>query len=103
MINANISKLYIVISCVCEKRDLNNWWLFLWQEIQSQCATLLAAGYETTSTALAYATYEIALNSDVQKKLQDEIANNLEENVSIANAKHSYIWIWNNGIKFINN
>ncbi|CAF1253788.1 unnamed protein product [Rotaria sp. Silwood1] len=33
----------------------------------------MAAGYETTSTALAYATYELARHPEVVKKLQDEI------------------------------
>lgn len=33
----------------------------------------MAAGYETTSTALAYATYEIARHPQVLQKLQDEI------------------------------
>ena len=33
----------------------------------------MTAGYETTSTALAYATYEIAKNPDILQKLQDEV------------------------------
>ncbi|CAF4926540.1 unnamed protein product, partial [Rotaria sp. Silwood1] len=33
----------------------------------------MAAGYETTSTALAYATYELARHPEVVKELQDEI------------------------------
>lgn len=33
----------------------------------------MAAGYETTSTALAYATYELARHPDVLRKLQAEI------------------------------
>ena len=33
----------------------------------------MAAGYETTSTALAYATYALARHPEVLQKLQDEI------------------------------
>jgi cytochrome P450 len=33
----------------------------------------LVAGYETTSTVLAYSTYILALNPHEQKKLQEEI------------------------------
>ena len=34
---------------------------------------LLLAGYETTANALAFATYLLALNPDIQEKLQSEI------------------------------
>lgn len=33
----------------------------------------MAAGFETTSTALAYCTYILATKSDIQQKLQAEI------------------------------
>ena len=35
----------------------------------------LLAGYETTSSALSFTSYELALNVHVQRKLQEEIDN----------------------------
>lgn len=43
------------------------------QELGSQCLLFLLSGYETTSTTLAYVFYEMAMNQEVQKKLQEEI------------------------------
>jgi cytochrome P450 len=43
------------------------------EEVVSNIFVFMAAGYETTSTALAYATYEIARHPEVQEKLQAEI------------------------------
>ena len=43
------------------------------EEIISNIFVFMAAGYETTSTALAYATYVLAQNADVRSKLQAEI------------------------------
>ena len=39
----------------------------------AQIAVVMLAGYETTSTALGFTAYELALNPHVQKKIQDEI------------------------------
>jgi cytochrome P450 len=39
------------------------------------CLLFLLAGYETTSTTLAYIMYELTVNPDVQIKLQEEIDN----------------------------
>lgn len=42
-------------------------------EIVAQCFTFILAGYETTSNALAYTSYLLALNPDKQEKLFEEI------------------------------
>ncbi|CAL1292653.1 unnamed protein product [Larinioides sclopetarius] len=42
-------------------------------EIESSAFTVLLAGYETTSTALAYTTYLLAKHQDVQENLYQEI------------------------------
>ncbi|XP_013395797.1 cytochrome P450 3A29-like [Lingula anatina] len=43
------------------------------KEVQTQCSTFLLAGYETTSTALAYAAYHLATSPEAQKALQEEV------------------------------
>ncbi|CAH1774988.1 unnamed protein product [Owenia fusiformis] len=43
------------------------------EEMEANLMIFLLAGYETTSTALAYTSYRLALNPDVQQKLQVEI------------------------------
>ncbi|XP_076416756.1 LOW QUALITY PROTEIN: cytochrome P450 3A13-like [Peromyscus maniculatus bairdii] len=42
-------------------------------EILAQSITFFFAGYETTSTALSFTTYLLAIHPNVQKKLQNEI------------------------------
>ncbi|XP_052610982.1 cytochrome P450 3A13-like [Peromyscus californicus insignis] len=42
-------------------------------EILAQSITFFFAGYETTSTALSFITYLLAIHPNVQKKLQNEI------------------------------
>ena len=48
-------------------------------EMQAQCMAFLLAGYETTSTALSFTAYELALHPDIQQKLQQEIDEHLPE------------------------
>ena len=43
------------------------------EEIVAHASTFLLAGYETTSNTLAYTSYLLALNPDIQEKLQFEI------------------------------
>ena len=44
----------------------------------------LLAGYETTAIVLSYTSYLLAMNTDVQEKLQAEIDNYFEEDPVIA-------------------
>ena len=50
--------------------------------MQGQIFVFLAAGYETTATTLAYMSYYLALNPDVQSKLQNEIDEHFSNFVS---------------------
>ena len=43
------------------------------EEMQANCFIFLIAGYETTSSALAFTAHELALNPGVQEKLQAEV------------------------------
>lgn len=44
-----------------------------YDDIKAQCLTFLLAGYDTSSTTLAFICYELVLHTDVQDKLRDEI------------------------------
>ncbi len=46
------------------------------EEMMGQIVGFLLAGYETTSTALGFTAYELALNPDIQVKVQQEIDEN---------------------------
>ncbi|KAF0975014.1 hypothetical protein FDP41_005767 [Naegleria fowleri] len=48
------------------------------QEMKSNAFVVLLAGYETTASTLQWLIYELAKNSDVQRKCQDEIERLLE-------------------------
>ena len=50
------------------------------EQIVTHSVIFLLAGYETTSTALAYVSYMLALNPTVQEKLQQEIDNYFDNN-----------------------
>ena len=42
-------------------------------DIYATSITFLLAGYETTSNALAYTTYLLALHPDIQQRLYEEL------------------------------
>ena len=50
------------------------------EEVVIHAITILMAGYETTANALAYTSYLLALNPDIQEKLQSEIDSYFDEN-----------------------
>ena len=41
--------------------------------MESQSMIFLLAGFETTSASLAFLSYQLALNPDVQDKLRNEV------------------------------
>ncbi len=49
-------------------------------QIVTHSVTFLLAGYETTSTALAYISYLLALHPDIQNTLQQHIDNYYRDN-----------------------
>ena len=50
------------------------------EEIIGQCQIFLFAGYETSSNTLAYITYHLAINPEVQDKLRGEIKEAVKAN-----------------------
>lgn len=50
---------------------------FTEENLVNQMMTFLAAGHETTATAMTWAAHRLCLNPDVQTRLRQEIRNNL--------------------------
>ena len=49
---------------------------------------ILLAGHETTSSALSFTSYLLALNPEVQDKLAEEVVNYLQENPVSSKSVH---------------
>ncbi|XP_059612487.1 probable cytochrome P450 9f2 [Phlebotomus argentipes] len=60
-----------------------------WSEIEivAQCFLFMMAGYETISTVVSFAVYELAINPDIQKKLHAEI---LQVHRELNGKRHNY-------------
>lgn len=49
-------------------------------ELVAQASEFFFAGYETTSSTIMYAIYELSVNKEIQNKLRQEINANIENN-----------------------
>lgn len=49
------------------------------EEIAAQCFVFFGAGFETSSSTMAFCLYELALNQDIQDKLRNEVIVTLEK------------------------
>ncbi|XP_049964318.1 cytochrome P450 6k1-like [Schistocerca serialis cubense] len=60
-------------------QEIDNW-KFTIDDVTAQSILFYAAGFETSSTTMSFALYELALNHDVQKRLHEEVDATLKEN-----------------------
>ena len=52
-------------------------------EIIGNSILMILAGFENTGNTMSFLAYSLAQNPDIQKKLQDEIDEMMEKNVSL--------------------
>ena len=69
-------------------------------EIVVDSVGFMLAGYETTSTALTFATYLLAANPEAQERLANEIHEYLKENPVSQSLLHRYCMPYLHGILF---
>ena len=62
------------------------------EEVVGQAVTFLMAGYETTANTLAYTSYLLALNPDIQERLQSEIDSYFNDNNVCLCLLYNYIY-----------
>ena len=62
--------LAAVTEHMVESSEARNWTN---DELVAQCLLFFLAGYDTSSTTLAFAAYELAINPEIQEKLRSEI------------------------------
>ena len=58
------------------------------EELEAQSLLLFLAGYETTTSTLAFLAYCLAINPECQKKLVNEIDETFEHSVSMKGTKN---------------
>ena len=63
------------------------------EEITAHATLFMLAGYETTSNSLTFVSYLLALNPDIQEKLQEKIDSYFEENPVIIIASSWFIGV----------
>ncbi|KAK4874006.1 hypothetical protein RN001_013366 [Aquatica leii] len=56
------------------------------EDITAQAIVFISGGFDTSSTLLSFIAYELAMNNEVQKKLQEEI----DETLNACNGKLTY-------------
>ncbi|XP_012526854.1 cytochrome P450 9e2-like [Monomorium pharaonis] len=84
-----------MIQLMMETRNKNSGLVFDINEMTAQAFVFFLAGFDTISTAMCWMTHVIAVNSDVQSKLREEIDNVLIK----TNGKPTYEAI--NGMKYL--
>lgn len=60
-----------IIDLLLTENDNKRQWSDI--DIAAQCFDFIAAGLETTAMTLTFALYELAMNSDIERKLHEEI------------------------------
>ena len=64
------------------------------KEIVAQSMMFMLAGYETTSNALSFITYCLAVNPEKQEKLLQEVDDKFDDGVSSGHSRVIYLFIY---------